>query len=159
MTITDRLILDDPFDTTETLDRQKVLDWYKENMSYRATMQVGEKEFLTAKTEEAKKQRFGRVVKDYDMMGELRRQKKEPHTEVLYIWVSDPAKASERLKGTIWEGMILRSVNNCTNDQLTQAIKSTGLLVDRHEVDQADAEVVLDLLYKSLQTRVENKNA
>lgn len=89
----------------------------------------------------------GRMIKDYPDLGELRRQKKAPHLEILYIWVNAANQ------GDAW---VLRSVNNCSNDHLTVAIRKTGELLAMHKVSQTDAEQVLDLLYAELGKRVKD---
>jgi hypothetical protein len=102
-------------------------------------------EHLRARMLEKSKSRFGRVEKDLGDLGELRRQKKEPHTQVLYVWVPGPDDQ---------HFTILRSINNCTNDELTEAIRYTGTLLVDHRLTQTDAELVLDLMYAELGKRV-----
>ncbi|HEY6018676.1 MAG TPA: hypothetical protein VIY48_01945 [Candidatus Paceibacterota bacterium] len=115
---------------------------------------VGETdESLRARMQEKAKSRFGRLAKELGDLGELRRQKKEPHTEVLYVWIPG-AEAALLIDGTQPMGHVLRSINNCTNDQLTQAIRLAGLLLSEHKLSQADAELALDMMYKELGRRV-----
>lgn len=101
-------------------------------------------EQLRARLKEKAKPRFGRMSKDFGELGELRRQKKAPRTEVLYIWVNVASQ------GDAW---LLRSINNCSNDDLTNAIRKAGELLSLHKVSQADAEQALDLMYLELGKR------
>lgn len=104
---------------------------------------------------EKTKQRFGRVTRDMGLLGELHKQKKEPHTEVLYVW-AQPAKAFELdKKGNqiASPSLVLRSVSNLNNDELTEQIRKVGNLVETQGIDRADAEFVLDMLYADLQRR------
>lgn len=86
---------------------------------------------------ERSKPRFGQCVKVWPNVAELRRQKKAPHKEVLYVWLD----------------VTLRSVNNCTNEQLTEAIRGVGSALENRIILQADAEYLLDALYLELGTR------
>lgn len=94
--------------------------------------------------------RFGRVVKEFVRLGELRRQKKAPHKEVFYTWVPDPKWTQEPAK------KVLRSIVNCDNDQLTESIRECGAMIDTHQVSREEAEQVLDILYAELQRRTES---
>jgi hypothetical protein len=94
---------------------------------------------------EWKKQRFGKLQKEYPGLGEIRKQKKAPHTEVLYVWL-----------GLDTDKPVLRSVPNCSNDQLTEAIRNAGKAVEEHKVTQRDGEQLLDLMYSELQRRVDH---
>lgn len=108
-------------------------------------------EMLREKT----KQRFGRVARDLGLLGELRKQKKEPHTEVLYVW-APPAQAYELdKKGNqiASPSIVLRSVSNLSNDDLTNVIRQVGQMTEAQSVDRSDAEFVLDMLYADLQRR------
>jgi hypothetical protein len=89
--------------------------------------------------------RFGRLVREFLLFGELRRQKKSPHVEVFYIWVHSEAQKKK----------VLRSINNCSNDQITDAIRNAGDLIERHMCDRSEGEQVLDIYYKELARRVE----
>lgn len=99
----------------------------------------------------SKGERFGRVTRDLGKLGELRQQKKPPKTQVFYIWVDVTEKDSAE------QVLALRSMKNSTNDQLTEAIRSAGLLIDTHKVPREDGEFVLDLLYQELNRRVERQ--
>jgi hypothetical protein len=89
--------------------------------------------------------RFGRCVKIYKFLGELRKQKKKPNKEVFYIWIESPAEKK----------YVLRSVVNCTNDQLVASIRRCGEYVEAHKVNRPEGEDVLDFLYAELGRRTE----
>jgi hypothetical protein len=95
--------------------------------------------------------RFGRSVTHFVGWGELRKQKKSPHTEVLYVW----SLSSHKPMGTEEPILVLRSINNCTNDQLRQAIQLAALRLEQKSIQQADAEFLLDRCYAELQRRLE----
>jgi hypothetical protein len=107
-------------------------------------------EQLRARMQEKAKPRFGRMSKDYGELGELRRQKKGPHKEVLYIWIAGNLAATYA-NGVQPTGPVLRSINNCTNDQLTEAIKLAGRMCANH--NQTNMEQALDLMYLELGKR------
>lgn len=87
--------------------------------------------------------RFGRVQKFYPYIGELRRQKKKPHKEVFYTYVY----VNEFKK------YILRSIMNCSNDQLVESIRALGEKIEAHTASRPDGEEVLDILYAELGRR------
>ena len=98
--------------------------------------------------------RFGRVVKEFTLLGELRRQKKAPHKEVFYTWVDAPPEISP--SGFAPKAKkVLRAIVNCCNDQLTEAIRECGAKVDAHLVSREEGEQVLDILYAELGRRTE----
>ncbi len=99
------------------------------------------------------KQRFGRLVQSYGDYGELRRQKKEPHKEVFYIPVILGQKYSIE-KDENSANVVLRSIQNCTSDQLTDHIRKVGKHLEAAAISQANAEYILDLLYAELGNRV-----
>ena len=90
---------------------------------------------------------FGRTVETYSGWGELRKQKKSPHTEVLYVLALSTQK-DERC-------LVLRSINNCSNDQLQDAIKLCALRLQEGQITQPAAEAILDRCYAELQRRLE----
>jgi hypothetical protein len=89
--------------------------------------------------------RFGRTVKTYPLLGELRRQKKKPHKEVFYIFVFSETERK----------YVLRSIVNCSNDQIVGAIRNVGEKIEGHEVARHDGEEVLDILYAELGRRAD----
>lgn len=99
---------------------------------------------------------FGRVSAYFTEWGEMRRQKKAPHTEVLYVYCLQDQKA--RLPGsggTVQANeLVLRSINNCSNDQLQDAIKLVALRLEQHKITQLQAETLLDLCYAEIQRRL-----
>ncbi len=97
------------------------------------------------------KQRFGRLLKSYGDFGELRRQKKAPHTEVFYIPVKYHVLGA---LGASNYNEDLRSIQNCTSDQITEHIRYLGKNLEAGNIQQASAELILDLLYAELGKRV-----
>jgi hypothetical protein len=93
---------------------------------------------------------FGRATTHYAQWGELRKQKKPPHTEVLYVWAM--STHSTVVPEPI---LVLRSINNCTNDQLREAIQLAALRLEQKTITQTDAEFLLDRCYAELQRRME----
>ena len=91
-------------------------------------------------------QRFGKAIKSYGDFGELRRQKKAPHLEVFYTPIN------EVVGNTVVEK--LRSINNCSSDQITDAIRRIGMNLTGGNITQENAEFILDLLYQELGKRV-----
>jgi hypothetical protein len=90
--------------------------------------------------------RFGQCIKSYAHLGELRKQKKRPNKEVFYIWVH----ALNENK------YVLRSIVNCTDDQLIDSIRRCGEYVESQRVNRIEGEVVLDILYTELARRSEH---
>lgn len=88
------------------------------------------------------RQRFGRLIRDYGGLGELRKQKKSPHKEVLYIFVYEPNKE-----------LALRSTNNSTAEQISASIRVVGEMATENRIARPDAEQLLDLLYAELQKK------
>lgn len=94
--------------------------------------------------------RFGRAAELYAGWGELRKQKKSPHTEVLYtLCLQSDTSVPE---GQI---LVLRSINNCSNDQLQMAIRLAGVRLESHMITQQNAEFILDKCYAEIQRRLE----
>ncbi len=95
-------------------------------------------------------QRFGRLTQSFGDFGELRRQKKPPHVEVFYTPVKVPPKGNE--SGRMPE--VMRSVNNCSPEQLTESIRRIGIHLEGGTISQTNAETVLDFLYAALKDKV-----
>lgn len=100
---------------------------------------------------EAEKGRFGRIAEIYNGWGELRRQKKPPHTQVLYVWTKKYAIPGPNQVQTL----VLRSINNCSNDQLRESIQLAAVRLEQHQITQTEAESILDRCYAELQRRME----
>lgn len=111
-------------------------------------------EELQAKHNEMMKPRFGQVVRDWGDVAQMRRQKKAPHKEVLYVWVTAIRGQPDDAKRNYSKA--LRSVNNCSNDQIVEAIRNVGSAIESRAVSQVDAELILDLLYLELGQRSES---
>jgi hypothetical protein len=86
--------------------------------------------------------RFGRLIAEMGPLGQIRKQKKAPYTEILYVWVMSGGVPA------------LRSANNCSDEQLTLAIQDVGETVEHSPHLRSRAERVLDLLYAELARRV-----
>lgn len=93
-----------------------------------------------------KKQRFGVVERNFGALGELRKQLKAPNKEVFYTWVE--AKQGE------YYGLVLRSICNCSNEQIIDSIRTAGENMSKGYAAEDDCEFVLDLLYAELARRV-----
>lgn len=110
---------------------------------------------ILSNTQESK-QRFGRVARNFHAMGELRRQVKAPHKEILYVWAKVPRSRDlidRALRDTPVN--VLKAINKITTEQLVESIRNAGKLLEEKSVTQVDAEFVLDLLYAELQNRTE----
>lgn len=105
-----------------------------------------------------KAQRFGRLVQSFGDFGELRQQKKAPKLEVFYIPVKTQVKS--RLPGSgkpiVETEEILRSVNNCSSEQITDFIQVVGRNLEAGNLSQDKGETVLNYLYKEIERRVNN---
>ncbi len=93
------------------------------------------------------KSAFGRTSESYVGWGQLRKQKKSPHTEVLYCYTLTGLHDGKFL--------VLRSINNCTNNELQDAIKLCALRLQEGKITHLEAEKILDLCYAQLQQRLE----
>lgn len=98
------------------------------------------------------KGRFGRGSEYYSGWGELRAQKKSPHTQVLYCLCLIKHGPDTNAPSPV---LVLRSINNCTNDQLQDAIKLAALRLEEGKISHRDAEDILDRCYAELQRRLE----
>lgn len=100
---------------------------------------------------------FGRAAERYHGWGEMRRQKKAPHTEVLYVYCLQmedrrtPGTGEPYKAGTL----VLRSLSNCSNDQLQDAIKLAALRLEQGRITQAEAEMLLDRCYAEMKRRMD----
>ena len=101
-----------------------------------------------------KVQLFGQPSREFGDFGQLRRQKKAPYKEVLYI----PVPAKELLKdGTEHVGgFVLRSINNAGNDQLTDHVRKVAVAMESGELASGDAEVLMDMIYAEIAIRVQS---
>jgi hypothetical protein len=144
------MYVDDPYSTsrrpgeTDAQLRERVKNWYRDMYSNLSRLGSDVK-YLDGNyyPTEREKGLFGRVEKEFHGYGELRRQKKSPHTQVLYVWSKQG------------QSLVLRSINNSSNDQIQQAIQWAGLKLEDHTLPQADAEMILDMLYAELKARLD----
>lgn len=98
-----------------------------------------------------KQSRFGRVSQKFRGWGEFRKQKKPPHTEVLYTFTLKYKVVGANQV----QSLVLRSINNCSNEELTNAIKLAALRLEDHCITQPVAEFLLDKCYAELQRRLD----
>lgn len=97
---------------------------------------------------EKQKQRFGQLTQNYGSFGELRRQKKEPHTEVLYIHVENDRKDRMSLTN-------LQSINNTPTPMIEDYMRRVGTGLSEHALLQEHAEKILDMCYAELNKRLQ----
>lgn len=90
-----------------------------------------------------KKQRFGVVKNTLGGWAELRRQKKAPHKEILYI-PSTPTYGE-----TNW-----CALNHLPTDILERYMREIGTALQEKIITQENAELILDLCYAELGRRV-----
>jgi hypothetical protein len=97
-------------------------------------------------------QLFGQPVREFGCFAQLRKQKKAPRTEILYIqvniWQTLP-DGSKHLSGQTW-----RSINNASNNDLTDCIKCIAAGLEEGKIFAADAEFLLDTIYHEIGRRV-----
>lgn len=90
------------------------------------------------------KQRFGKLVKLWPGLGELRKQKKEPHVEVVYLMSDVPGSPTPQ---------VYYSLNHCTDLQLEAGIRRVGNALQAKAISQEDAEILLDKCYEEVHKR------
>jgi hypothetical protein len=103
-------------------------------------------------------QLFGREARSFGDYGQLRKQKKAPHQEVFYIPISAAEAKGKKPQppGTAYglNETCLRSVNNCTGEQITEYIQKIGKHLEAGAISQENAEIVLDYAYAELNKRL-----
>lgn len=87
-------------------------------------------------------QRFGRVSRTFGggQYGELRKQRRAPHKEILFILVKVPNSTN----------LALKAIQSCTGEQITDVIQRIGDGLAHFLISQADAEYLLDACYAEL---------
>lgn len=100
-------------------------------------------------------QRFGRVEENFGEFGELRKQKKSPHKLVMYVYVYEvPKFPIGGISTPNARNRVLRSLQNCTSEQITDAIKFIGEGLTQARLVQVSAEKLLDWCYAELHRRL-----
>ncbi len=93
-------------------------------------------------------QRFGKLHQQFGDFGELRKQKKAPHTEVFYFQVDvTPENSPEQIK-------VYRSLQNASSEQISAHVRMCGRHVEGGALSQSNAEIIMDLCYAELNRRL-----